>query len=152
MDENDVVQSAFTSFCLRAQAGAFPDLDDRESLWALLAVITARTAANQRVHEGRLKRGSGRVGSASWERPDGDWQLMDVISEQPSAEDAAIFVAQLEQFMDSLDDPSDRLILLWKLEERTNPEIARNLDCSLSAVERRLRSIRRHLGGGLADN
>jgi RNA polymerase sigma factor (sigma-70 family) len=118
-------------------------------LWALLAVITARAAANQRVHEGRLKRGSGRVSSASWDEPGGESQLMDVISEQPSAEDAAIFVAQLDEFMDSLDDPSDRLILLWKLEERTNPEIARHLDCSLSAVERRLRSIRRRLSKDL---
>jgi RNA polymerase sigma factor (sigma-70 family) len=152
MDENDVVQAAFTSFCLRAQAGAFPNLHDRESLWALLAVMTARAAANQRVHEGRLKRGGGKVGSASWEEPSGEWQLMDVIAQQPSAEDAAIFVAQLEQFMDSLNDPSDRLILLWKLEERTNPEIAKYLDCSLSAVERRLRSIRRRLDRDLSSN
>jgi RNA polymerase sigma factor (sigma-70 family) len=152
MDENDVVQSAFTSFCLRARTGGFPDLKDRDSLWALLAVMTARAAANQRVHEGRLKRGGGKVGSASWDDPGGEWQLMDMISEQPSAEDAAIFVAQLEHFMDSLDDPSDRLILLWKLEERTNPEIARHLDCSLSAVERKLRSIRRRLGNDLASD
>jgi RNA polymerase sigma factor (sigma-70 family) len=149
MDENDVVQNAFTSFCLRAQAGGFPNLKDREGLWALLAVMTARAAANQRLHEGRLKRGSGRVGSTAREEPNGEWQLMDVICEQPSAEDAAIFVSQLEQFMDSLDEPSDRLILLWKLEERTNPEIARYLDCSLSAVERKLRSIRRRLGKDL---
>jgi RNA polymerase sigma factor (sigma-70 family) len=146
MDENDVVQAAFTSFCLRVQAGGFPDINDRESLWALLAVITARAAANQRVHEGRLKRGGGRVGSMAWDHPTGEWKLMEVISDQPSAEDAAIFVSQLEQFMDSLDDPSDRLLLLWKLEERTNPEIARYLDCSLSAVERKLRSIRQRLG------
>jgi DNA-directed RNA polymerase specialized sigma24 family protein len=95
MDENDVVQSAFTSFCLRAQAGGFPDLKDREGLWALLAVMTARAAANQRLHEGRLKRGSGRVGSTAWDESTGEWQLMHVISEQPSAEDAAIFVSQL---------------------------------------------------------
>jgi RNA polymerase sigma factor (sigma-70 family) len=145
MDENDVVQTAFTGFCLRAQAGGFPNLKDREGLWALLAVMTARAAANQRLHEGRLKRGSGRVGSTAREEHSGEWQLMDVISQRPSAEDAAIFVAQLEHFMDSLDDPSDRLILLWKLEERTNPEIAKYLDCSLSAIERKLRSIRRRL-------
>jgi RNA polymerase sigma factor (sigma-70 family) len=150
MDENDVVQAAFTSFCLRAQAGGFPDLKDRDSLWALLAVMTARAAANQRLHEGRLKRGGGKVASASWGQASGDARMMDVISKQPSVEDAALFVSQLEQFMDSLDDPSDRLILLWKLEERTNPEIARYLDCSLSAVERRLRSIRRRLGKDLS--
>src|SRR5882724_6263950 len=50
-DEEDVVQSAFKSFCLRAQAGLFPDLRDRDSLWPLLVIITARKAANQRKHE-----------------------------------------------------------------------------------------------------
>jgi DNA-directed RNA polymerase specialized sigma24 family protein len=53
--------------------------------------------------------------------------------------------------MDSLDDPSHRLILLWKLEERTNPEIARHLDCSLSAVERKLRLIRNRLNKEIAN-
>ncbi len=46
MDENDVVQEAFSSFCMRARSGSFPNLRDRDSLWALLALITARTAAN----------------------------------------------------------------------------------------------------------
>jgi RNA polymerase sigma factor (sigma-70 family) len=80
---------------------------------------------------------------------------MQVISKEPSAEEAAEFVAQLEQFMDSLEDPTDRLILLWKMEDRTNPEIARHLDCSLSGVERRLRLIRKRLAralGGMSGN
>jgi RNA polymerase sigma factor (sigma-70 family) len=146
LDEDDVVQLAFSSFCLKAKAGCFPDLHDRDSLWALLALITARKAANQRMYEARLKRGRGRVPTNS-AQDDGacDRELMQIISEQPSAEDALLFVAQMEQFMDSLEDPRDRLILLWKLEERTNPEIARYLDCSLSAIERKLRSIRRRL-------
>ena len=37
---------------------------------------------------------------------------------------------------------SQRVIALWKMEGRTNPEMARHLDCSLSAVERKLRAIR----------
>jgi RNA polymerase sigma-70 factor (ECF subfamily) len=148
MDEDDVVQSAFSDFCRRAQAGCFPDLHDRDSLWALLALITARKAANQRGHEHRIKRGGGAAKNKNEaDAGAGDWELAQVVAEQPSAEDAALFVTQLERFMDSLDDPSDRLILLWKLEERTNPEIARHLDCSLSAVERKLRSIRKRLSG-----
>ena len=49
--------------------------------------------------------------------------------------------------MDTLEEPAHRLILLWKLEDRTNPEIARYLDCSISTVERSLRQIRKRLGG-----
>jgi RNA polymerase sigma factor (sigma-70 family) len=146
-DENDVVQNAFSSFCLRARSGSFPNLRDRDSLWALLALITARTAANQRVHELRAKRGGGRL-SDTFPPVDGadETQLIQVVSAAPSAEDALIFVAQFEQLMDSLEDPADRLIVLWKMEERTNPEIARCLGCSLRAVERRLSNIRKRLG------
>jgi RNA polymerase sigma factor (sigma-70 family) len=146
MDEQDVVQNAFASFCRRAQAGFFPDLNDRSSLWALLALITARKAGNQRMHEGRGKRGGGRAPiQPPADESQADWKLLQVVGDQPSPEDGALFVAQLEQFMESLADPRDRLILLWKLEERTNKEIAGHLDCSLSAVERRLRFIRKRL-------
>jgi RNA polymerase sigma factor (sigma-70 family) len=145
-DEEDVVQSAFKSFCLRAQAGQFPDLRDRDNLWPLLAVITARKAANQRLHERRAKRGGGRVQVQSSEHTTEEVSVFaEVIADEPSPEEAAIFYAELEKFMDSLEDPSHRVILLWKLEDRTNLEIARHLDCSLSAVERKLRLIRSQL-------
>src|SRR5262249_45699389 len=40
-DEEDVVLSAFNNFCRRAEQGHFPDLKDRDGLWALLVVVTA---------------------------------------------------------------------------------------------------------------
>src|SRR6478672_9490680 len=48
-DEEDVALSAFDSFCRGAAAGRFPQLADRDDLWRLLLVITARKA-------GRLRR------------------------------------------------------------------------------------------------
>jgi RNA polymerase sigma factor (sigma-70 family) len=151
-DEEDVVQSAFKSFCLRAQAGQFPDLRDRENLWPLLVIITARKASNQRNHERRAKRGGGQVADGL-DGTDECAAFMQAIARDPSPEDAAVFFAELETFMDSLEDPSQRLILLWKLEERTNSEMARHLDCSLSAIERKLRLIRARLGdASAADN
>jgi RNA polymerase sigma factor (sigma-70 family) len=142
MDENDVVQNAFTNFCLRAQAGGFPNLHDPEGLWALLALITARKAANQRLHQRRAKRGGGRVRTGAVAGVDESDEFAQIIAKEPSPEDATIFSAEFERFMDFLEEPSQRLILLWKLEERTNAEIARCLDCSLSAVERKLHLIR----------
>jgi RNA polymerase sigma factor (sigma-70 family) len=144
-DEEDVVQSAFKSFCLRAQAGLFPDLRDRESLWPLLVVMTARKAANQRKHERRAKRGSGAVRTASDQGQDDADYFAQIIAQEPSPEDGAVFFAELERFMDSLDDPTHRVIVLWKLEERTHVEIARHLDCSLTSVERKVRLIRQIL-------
>src|SRR5690349_5944237 len=45
-DEEDVALSAFDSFCRGAEQGRFPDLADREGLWALLMTITARKACH----------------------------------------------------------------------------------------------------------
>jgi RNA polymerase sigma factor (sigma-70 family) len=143
VDEEDVVLSAFNTFCQRAQAEKFPDLHDRNSLWPLLALITARKAASERKHQRRAKRGGGRqLNQLAADDSSSGWNF---VAEEPSPADAAIFLSELERFMDSLDDPTSRLILLWKLEERTNVEIARSLDCSLTAVERKLRFIRKRL-------
>ncbi len=67
--------------------------------------------------------------------------------DEPSPDEMTVFTSELERFMDTLEEPAHRLILLWKLEDRTNPEIARYLDCSISTVERSLRQIRKRLGG-----
>jgi RNA polymerase sigma factor (sigma-70 family) len=143
-DEEDVVQSAFMSFCARAQAGLFPDLRDRDNLWPLLALITARKATNQRLHERRAKRGGGRVAATAEAL-----EFAEVIADEPSPEEAAIFFSELERILELL-DPTCGRILLWKLEERTNAEIAQQLDCSERSVERKLRLIRCELGDELS--
>ena len=51
--------SAFDSFCRNAERGRFPQLADRDSLWRLLVVITARKAAHLVRDETRQKRGGG---------------------------------------------------------------------------------------------
>src|SRR5436309_4156959 len=50
-DEEDVALSAFDSFCRGVGQGRFPRLDDRNNLWELLVVITARKAIDLRQHE-----------------------------------------------------------------------------------------------------
>src|SRR5207249_10470385 len=56
-DEEDVVQSAFHSFFRGVAGGRFPRLDDRDNLWRLLVVITARKALDQLAHENAKRRG-----------------------------------------------------------------------------------------------
>src|SRR5207248_818031 len=56
-DEEDVVQSAFHSFFRGVARGRFPQLNDRDNLWRLLVVITARKALNQLAHEHARRRG-----------------------------------------------------------------------------------------------
>ena len=60
-DEEDVALSAFQSFCERAGRGQFPQLDDRDDLWRLLATITVRKALDTMRHQTRQKRGGGCV-------------------------------------------------------------------------------------------
>src|SRR3954466_10228051 len=56
-DEEDVVQSAFHSFFRGVARGRFPQLNDRDNLWRLLVVITARKALDQLAHEHAKRRG-----------------------------------------------------------------------------------------------
>ena len=60
-DEEDAALSAFNSFCAGAARGKFPQLADRDDIWRLLVVITARKAMAQANREGRQKRGGGRI-------------------------------------------------------------------------------------------
>src|SRR6516225_8063333 len=60
-DEEDAALSAFDSFFRGAEQGKFPRLQDRDDLWSLLVVITARKAVDLIQHERRKKRGGGRV-------------------------------------------------------------------------------------------
>src|SRR5262245_38847831 len=58
-DEEDVALSAFDSFCRGAAQGRYPRLDDRDDLWKLLVVMTARKATRLMERERRQKRGGG---------------------------------------------------------------------------------------------
>ena len=60
-DEEDVALSAFDSFCRNAEAGRFPDLTDRDSLWRLLAAFTTCHQSNPSV-----ERAAGRASTTGW--------------------------------------------------------------------------------------
>src|SRR5262245_44321091 len=64
-DEEDVALSAFDSFCRAAEQGRFPDLADRDSLWAVLMTITARKAFHLIRDQQRQKRGGPAAGLTS---------------------------------------------------------------------------------------
>src|SRR5438046_4556482 len=92
-DEEDVVQSAFHSFFQGVAKGRFPQLDDRDNLWRLLVVITARKALDQLTQERRLRRGGGTVQGESWmSTKEGEWDAVaieQVVGEVPTPEFAA---------------------------------------------------------------
>jgi DNA-directed RNA polymerase specialized sigma24 family protein len=147
-DEEDAALSAFDSFCRGAARGRFPQLTDRDDLWRLLVVITARKALDAVEREGRGKRGGGRVrgdsalhGVADSADSGDGWQR--IFGDEPTPEFAAQAAEECRLLLDRLDDEGLRSIALWKLEGYTNEEIAGRLGCAAVTVERRLRLIRK---------
>ncbi len=137
-DEEDVALSAFDSFFRGARAGRFPRLDDRHDLWQVLLMLLANKAAGLRRHEGRHKRGGGRVVPASAvEGP-----LGEVRDDAPSPQLAAQMAEECRRLLDLLGDEELRATALARLEGYSNEEIAARLGRSLATVERRLRLIR----------
>jgi len=144
-DEEDVALSAFDSFCRGAAEGRFPQLLDRNDLCQLLVLITARKAIHLRQHERRQKRG-GKVQletelAGASEEP----LLNQVIGQEPTPEFAAQVAEECRRLLDQLGEGDLRSIALWKMEGYTTEEIAAQLGCSRSTVERRLRLIRKCL-------
>jgi DNA-directed RNA polymerase specialized sigma24 family protein len=146
-DEEDVALSAFDSFCRGAERGRFPRLGDRDNLWELLVLITARKALDLRQHETRQKRGGGRVGgeSALEGRPgrdEGGAGIEQVVGSEPTPALAAQVADEFERLMGLLLREDLRAVAVMKMEGYTNEEIAGRLGCALVTVERRLRLIR----------
>lgn len=144
-DEEDVVQNAFHSFFKGVAQGRFPQLNDRDNLWRILVVLTARKAINQVRKERRQPSQdvTPRTSSAisSIELFD-DAALLEVVGAEPTPELAAQVVEQYENLLARLGDDKLRQIAVWKLEGYTNGEIAQKLSCSRRTVIRKLETIR----------
>ncbi len=150
-DEEDVALSAFDSFCRGAEGGRFPQLKDRDGLWALLVVITVRKAADLANYNRRERRGGGQVrGDSALEPLDGEegaGGLDGVADGDPTPDVAAQLAEEFRNLLDRLGNDELRSIAVWKLEGYTNAEIAGRLGRAAVSVGRRLRLIRKILKG-----
>jgi DNA-directed RNA polymerase specialized sigma24 family protein len=142
-DEEDVALSAFDSFCRRVEAGHLPDLSDRDSLWRLLAVITARKALHLLRDEGRQKRGGGAVVRAEGDEPaDAPPLLEQILSREPSPDLAAEVAEECQRLLRLLNDRDLEQIACWRMEGLTVDEIAEKLGYSPRSIKRKLQLIR----------
>ena len=141
-DEEDIVVSAFKSFCLGLKGGRFPQLRDRDDLWRLLLVITARKVADRISYQNREKRNVHQQVYAS----DCDSKQQSVnelfVDREPSPGFAAQCADQLRTLLDQLRVTDLKQIALLKMEGYTNEEIAKQSKRSLATIERKLRTIR----------
>ena len=142
-DEEDVALSAFDSFCRGAEAGRFPQLEDRDNLWRLLVVLTARKASHLLRDEGRQKRGGKAVPLPEpATSSDAVAGLEQILSREPAPEFAAQVAEEYQRILAKLGDPTLQAVVSWKMEGYTNEEIARKLDCTPRSVYRKLCVIR----------
>jgi DNA-directed RNA polymerase specialized sigma24 family protein len=145
-DEEDVVQSAFASFCRAAEAGRFPRLNDRHDLWQLLVLITDRKACTLVRDECRQRRGGGKVldeaalGHGGGSAPAAG--LAQVAASEPTPEFAALVAEECRRLLDLLGDADLRLLALLKMEGYTVEEIAARTGRVTRTVKRRLQLIR----------
>jgi DNA-directed RNA polymerase specialized sigma24 family protein len=136
-DEEDVALSAFHSLCRGVAEGRFPDLLDRDSLWRLLVVLTARKAARLRRDVGRQKRGSPAAAASG-----ADIDLDELLDAGPTPAFAAEMMEESQRPLGRLANAELRSVALWKMEGFSNDEIADRLGCGLRSVGRKLRVIR----------
>jgi DNA-directed RNA polymerase specialized sigma24 family protein len=145
-DEEDAALSAFDSFCAGVARGRFPRLDDRDDLWRLLLILTARKLVDQARHAGRQKRGGGRVlDEAALNGPDtdaGPTGLDAIISPEPTPAFAALVAEEHRRLLNTLGDETLRRIATLKMEGYTLEEIAARLGCARRTVVNKLQLVR----------
>ena len=110
----------------------FPHLQTREQLWKLLACFTIRTAFDQNRKQARREK------IVRGESVLGDEGFASFTSREPAPE----FALAVQELLDQLQDQSLRTVVPRKMEGFTVVEIAEQLDCSPSTIERKLRAIR----------
>jgi DNA-directed RNA polymerase specialized sigma24 family protein len=144
-DAEDVVTIALQSFFADHARGRFPQLQDRDDLWPLLAKITAHKALDQQRWVMAEKRGGGRVrGDSAMIGPAdsiADWPAS-LLENEIGPDSLVAITEQCDRLMALLPDEQLRQIAQRRLEGYTNAEIAKELEVIERTVERRLHLIR----------
>lgn len=143
-DEEDAALSAFNSFCNGINAGRFPDVKDRTSLWRLLLVIAGRKITERVRHEHRDRRDQRRTIVLSMMFTDDSSQSdFGLPSGEPSPEFVAEFEETVMLLFGTLTDPTLVTIAQAKLEGFRDHEIAEQTGYSERTIRRKMERIRR---------
>jgi DNA-directed RNA polymerase specialized sigma24 family protein len=133
--EESAALSAIESVCNGAKLGRFPQLSDREDLWQILVMVTARKVCDQIERRAARKRGGGWVPSPGL--------LERAEAREPSPEFAAMCADECNRLLGMLKDETYRNVAVWKMEGFTREEIGKRLKCSTRTVADRLEVIRK---------
>ena len=133
VDPEDAVQSVFLTFFRRLASGEFDGLQDWESLWGLLACITACKCTNLREHFDRQRR------NRKLETPIDK----EIISPMPRPEDALM----LEELIENVtrDVPRGKEVVDLRQLGHSVEDVAQEADCSERTVHRVLALVKKRL-------
>jgi RNA polymerase sigma factor (sigma-70 family) len=135
VDADDVVQSVFRTFLRRAGQGEF-ELQDRQTLLSLLTTVTLNKIRQKVRHFAAQKRGGGR---------DEYFELLvDLEGNEPTPDEEAALL-EIEELLRGFDERQQQIVDM-KLQNHTNEEIARRLQCSERTVRRLLSNVQQQLG------
>ena len=136
LDPEDIIQSAFRSFFLRARDGQY-SLRRSGDLWRLLVSIALHKVLRQAERHNAGRRSLTKESFAI----DGRSESVELLAREPAPDDVAAVGDQLEAIMSKLDPPK-RQALSLRLQDCTIEEIATDMARSERTVRRWLDGIK----------
>ena len=147
IDSDDIAQNAMLSLFRGLKEHKFDSLENRDELWALLIIITARKVTRERRREMAEKRGRGTTrGESAFivaGRIDDCYGINQVLDENQMPESASRVLKTYEELLPQISDQKTRNTAMLRMEGYTNPEIAEKMKCSVVRVEQRISKIRK---------
>ncbi len=141
LDPEDVLQSVYKSFFLRAAEGRF-HLDGWGDLWSLLVVITLRKCGRVRQHFRTARRDVGaEIAQAVGTEQADVWE---VLAAGPTPFDAVLLAELVERLHQSL-PPRDRAVAALALQGHSAAEIVEQTGVPQRSVYRALENVRTFL-------
>jgi RNA polymerase sigma-70 factor (ECF subfamily) len=142
MDPEDVLQSVFRSFFVRQAEGQF-NLGDWDDLWSLLVRITVRKCGRRVAAFCAERRDVRREVRPDVSDP-AAWRGWEAMAQEPAPDEVVCLTDMVESLMRGL-DPTQREILLLRLQGHTVPEISGKVGRTERTVHRVLSQVRERL-------
>ena len=142
LDPEDIAGSAMFALIEGIKNGRFHSVNNRDELWQMLVLITARKAISRARHLDREKRGGIRNDGVALS----NGQMSDPLAHYvDQAENPAKFVEiemTCRELLAALPDDKFREIALMRLAGYSNQEISVKVGCSIRTIDRKLGTIR----------
>jgi RNA polymerase sigma factor (sigma-70 family) len=142
LDPEDIAGSAMFALMDGLKHGRFHSVEDRDQLWQMLVMITARKAANKAEFLDREKRGGKRTRGDSALNGQGLDNLSEYIDETDDPAKLVEIEMTCRELLVALPDDSYREIALMRMAGHSNQEIGKTLGCSTRTIDRKLNAIR----------